>query len=55
MFKGEDSGRAKLTEDQAREIKYGEKLLSQRLIGQKYGVSKSMVYYIRKSKYWKHI
>lgn len=55
---GEKHGRAKLTESQAYEIKFKhlpEKLLTQKQIGELYGVSRNAVVSIKNGDNWKHL
>lgn len=53
--KGEKNSCSKLTEKQAREIKYGHKGLTQTQIGDIYGLKFQSVSDIRRGKNWKHI
>ena len=53
--KGENSHRSKITEEQAREIKYGHKGVLQKDIAEMYGLSRAAVCLIRKGWNWKHI
>lgn len=53
---GEENGCSKLTDEQVSKIKY---LLSigthQRVIGKQFGVSQTLVHFIKRGKLWKHI
>lgn len=54
--KGEENGNHRLTSDQVIEIKTGLRNgLSGRGLARKYGVSKTLIYYIRQGKTWAHI
>jgi len=53
--KGQKHGRSKLTEIEAKEIKYGNKNLFQSEIAEKYGITQSQVSRIRLGKLWNHI
>ena len=53
--KGESHKRSVLTENQAKEIKYGNKGMLQKDIAEIYGVSKTLISLIRLGKNWGHI
>jgi hypothetical protein len=53
--KGEKNAASKLTEQQAKEIKYGHKGLTQTEIAKIYGIDRRTVSNIRLEKRWKHI
>lgn len=50
---GEFNGNRKLSEEQAREVKYSKD--SARIQAKKHGISESTVYYIRSGKLWGHL
>jgi len=51
--RGEKSGRAKLTEEQAKYAKYSSE--HPRVVAHKIGVTKSIIYNIRAGRIWKHV
>ena len=51
--KGENSGRAKLTEDDV--IKIRESKKTQRSVAKEFGISPTHVWYLRNGHYWRHI
>ena len=53
--KGEKQGHSKLTEDQAKAIKYGHQGMTHRGIAKIYGIANTQVSAIRSGKTWKHI
>ena len=53
--KGENSTFVKLKDEQVLKIRYEHKDLTQKEIGDLYGVSRATVYMIRKNKIWTHI
>ena len=53
--KGENNSCVKLTEEQAKKIKYEHKDLTIRKIGELYGVHHSQIISIRNERSWKHI
>lgn len=53
--KGETNANSKLTEDQARAIKYSHSELSQQAVAKMYNVSKTIVKWIRSGERWSHI
>jgi len=53
--KGENHHKSKLTEAQARQIKYGHQGIVQKDIAEIYGITQAQVSEIRSGKYWKHI
>ena len=53
--KGEKNGSAKLTDDDARQIKYGYKGWKQKDIAKIYGVHKAQISKVRLGKAWSHI
>ena len=53
--KGQNNGRAKLTEFEAKQIKYGHKGWKQKDIANMYGLSRDQIRLIRTGKTWKHI
>lgn len=55
LKKGSQLANSKLTEQQAREIKYDHQNLSQREIAKIYGISRRNVQWIRNGKSWKHV
>lgn len=55
MNRGAKNNSAKLTEEQARAIKFGHSDLSSAKVAALYGVSKSTAKYIRSGKLWAHI
>jgi len=54
---GEANFKAKLTEDQVRDIKFGpdQGYGSNRRLAKKHGISATMVSYIKHGKFWKHV
>jgi hypothetical protein len=52
---GENNGRCKITEADAREIKYGLKDKTRRELSERFGISIWMITAIRKNRLWKHI
>jgi len=55
MIVGQDSPRAKLTEEEVREILFMKGVLGQRKLAKKYGVAKSSIRAIHQRKHWKHV
>jgi hypothetical protein len=53
--KGEKQSTAKITENQAKKIKYGHKNISLKEISKIYGLTKSSISAIRTGRNWKHI
>lgn len=53
--KGEKNNQAKLTDQQAREIKYGHAGMSAREVSEIYGVSRAVVQFIRSGRSWRHV
>jgi len=54
-LKGEKHGNSKLTDAQARQIKYGHQGMTQQAIAEIYGIAQTQVSLIRLGKTWSHI